>query len=202
MTSPSPGRFAGHFEYGKPVAAPEGGIPYWDVFPYDGDVSVRALDAPVIPEPPRGGEGDRPCGECARDDEGYVWTDEHWRLDAGAGGDSLLNFMLTPRAHHDLGDLPADLVVGMGTTIQRVEAAIMGLGDIARVHVNRWGDGGSHLHWWFFARPEGLLQLRGTCLPLWGDVLPALPKETWDAAMTSVASHMTTTGGRPGGPVV
>lgn len=198
----SPGRFAAHLEYGKPVAAPDGGIPFWDVFPYDGDVTVKAIDAPVLPEPPRHGEGGKPCDECARDDADYLWTSEHWRLNAGAGGRSLVNLMLTPRAHHDLTDLPPELAATMGATIQRVEAAVMGLGDIARVHVNRWGDGGSHLHWWFFARPEGLLQLRGTCLPLWGDVLPDLPPETWDAAMASVASHMTTTGGRPDGPVV
>ncbi|HEY1178532.1 MAG TPA: hypothetical protein VGF17_20450 [Phytomonospora sp.] len=202
MTSPTPGRFSGHIDFGKPVSAPEGGIPYWDVFPYDGDVTIKAVDAPVVPEPPRNGEGGEPCGECARGDEDYLWTDADWRLNAGAGGKSLVNLMLTPRAHHDLADLPAALGAGMGAMIQRVEAAVMALGGVARVHVNRWGDGGSHLHWWFFARPEGLLQLRGTCLPLWGDVLPDLPEATWDAAMTSIASHMATTGGRANRSVV
>lgn len=119
-----------------------------------------------------------------------------WRLNAAREAESLITVMLMPRAHHDLGDLPGELAASMGPTIGHVENAIMGLGDIARVHVNKWGDGGSHLHWWFVARPEGLLQLRGTCLPLWGDVLPKLPQETWDEAMTSVASHMATTGGK------
>jgi hypothetical protein len=35
----------------------------------------------------------------------------------------------------------------------RIERAIRSLGDIGRVHVCRWGDGGEHLHWWFMARP-------------------------------------------------
>lgn len=196
MTSSSPGRFAAHFAYGEPAAAPEGGIPFWDIFPYEGDVTIKAIDAPVVPEPPRHGEGGKPCGECARGDEEYLWTSEHWRLSAGAEAEALVTVMLTPRAHHDLGDLAPEPAATMGATIRHVENAIMGLGDIARVHVNKWGDGGAHLHWWFIARPEGLLQLRGTCLPLWGDVLPKLPQETWDEAMTSVASHMATTGGR------
>ena len=42
-----------------------------------------------------------------------------------------------------------------------------------RVQVLRWGDGGEHLHWWLLARPTGILQLRGTFLALWDDILPA-----------------------------
>jgi hypothetical protein len=58
------------------------------------------------------------------------------------------------------------------------------------VHVNRWGDGGAHLHVWFFARPEGLLQLRGSCLPDWLDVLPPLPPEDSDAITRHVVGRL------------
>ena len=46
---------------------------------------------------------------------------------------------------------------------------------VARVHVDRIGDGLAHLHVWFVARPAGLLQLRGSCLMDWLDVLPPMP---------------------------
>jgi diadenosine tetraphosphate (Ap4A) HIT family hydrolase len=98
--------------------------------------------------------------------------------------------MLVPRAHHDLLDLPVELLVEMGPMIQRVERAILSLGGIARVHVNRWGDGGAHLHWWFIARPEGMMQLRGTCLPLWGDMLPKVPAEIWDETNRRIAAAL------------
>jgi hypothetical protein len=43
---------------------------------------------------------------------------------------------------------------------------------IPRIQVARWGDGSEHLHWWLYARPTGQLQLRGTFLSHWDDLLP------------------------------
>ena len=37
------------------------------------------------------------------------------------------------------------------------------------------GDGAAHLHIFFFARPAGFTQLRGTCMAIWDDLLPAAP---------------------------
>ena len=62
-------------------------------------------------------------------------------------------------------------------------------------HVNRWGDGGAHLHLWFFARPEGVLQLRGSSLSDWTDCLPPMPLWEWQATMAAVAEEMTVLGG-------
>ena len=39
------------------------------------------------------------------------------------------------------------------------------------------GEGGAHLHLFFYARPEGFAQLRGTCLAIWDDLLPAVPPQ-------------------------
>ncbi len=64
----------------------------------------------------------------------------------------------------------------MGEILCRVEAAVTSLGGIARVHVSRIGDGAEHLHWWFMARPLGLLQARGSFAVEWDDVLPPRPK--------------------------
>jgi diadenosine tetraphosphate (Ap4A) HIT family hydrolase len=103
--------------------------------------------------------------------------------------------MLCPIGHYDLADLPSRLSAQLGPMMQRVERAILDLGGIARVHVNRWGDGGAHLHIWLIARPAGMLQLRGTCLPIWEDLLPKPSESQWRAALAAVASSLAANGG-------
>ena len=84
--------------------------------------------------------------------------------------------ILESRSHLDLGDLPNLLAAELGVMTVRLERAIRSLDGVARVHVNRWGDGSAHLHMWFLARPYGRLQLRGTFLSLWDDILPPDPR--------------------------
>lgn len=71
------------------------------------------------------------------------------------------------------------------------------LDGVARVHVNRWGDGSSHLHLWFLARPYGRLQLRGTFLSLWDSILPPISEEQWRENLALVAAWLAEFGGRP-----
>lgn len=59
----------------------------------------------------------------------------------------------------------------------------------------RWGDGASHLHIWLVARPAGPMQLRGSCLTLWDNVLPPLPETLWRSALNEVAAHLAENGG-------
>lgn len=100
-------------------------------------------------------------------------------------------FMLTPRAHSDLTDLSDELAAEQGQLLVTVERAILaGIDGVGRVHINRWGDGGAHLHWWFLARPAGMLQLRGSHLPTWLDVLPPLPTAVVEADVARVVSHL------------
>ncbi|WP_354644440.1 HIT family protein [Kitasatospora camelliae] len=182
---------------GERIPLPEDGIPFWEVFPYEGDLRIKVLERPELPEPPRDGEdGPETCKECAREDADFLWTDDRWRL-AGLGGPTALPTMLLlePRAHHDLTDLPADLAAELGPMLQRVERAVLSLGGVGRVHVNRWGDGSAHLHLWLIARPEGMMQLRGTCLPLWDDVLPKAPVEEWRETNRRIAAAMAADGG-------
>ena len=120
---------------------------------------------------------------------------ERWRLMATDPVGLPAAALLIPRAHHDLADLPADLVRDLGGMLLRVERALLGLDGIGRVHINRWGDGGAHLHWWFLARPEGLLQLMGSFSSLWMDVLPPRPQEEWDETMARIAASMLTDDG-------
>ncbi|MEU4118400.1 hypothetical protein AB0F71_28390 [Kitasatospora sp. NPDC028055] len=117
-----------------PQAVPADGAPSWEIFPYDGELTVRELRAPELPEPPRHGEeGPEHCRECARPDSDFLWTDEHWRL-GGADVPSGLpvTLLLWPRAHHDLLDLPVELSAGLGPMLQRVERAVLSLGGIGR----------------------------------------------------------------------
>jgi hypothetical protein len=104
--------------------------------------------------------------------------------------------ILECRSHLDLGDLPNLLAAELGVMTVRLERAIRSLDDVARVHVNRWGDGSAHLHMWFLARPHGRLQLRGTFLSLWDDILPVIPEQQWRENLALVAAWLAEFGGR------
>ncbi|MEU4333038.1 hypothetical protein AB0F59_00250 [Micromonospora lupini] len=105
--------------------------------------------------------------------------------------------ILESRTHLDLGDLPNLLAAELGVMTVRLERAIRSLDGVARVHVNRWGDGSAHLHMWFLARPYGRLQLRGTFLSLWDSILPPISEEQWRENLALVAAWLAEFGGRP-----
>lgn len=64
------------------------------------------------------------------------------------------------------------------------------LPHISRAHLYRIGDGGAHLHIWFFARPEGQAQLFGSWLPVWDDLLPEYPADVAEADAEIVAEAL------------
>ena len=170
----------------------------WETFPFElADLRVVPLAPPVLPEPPRDGEGGSPCRVCDSDQPG-IWSDAHWRLAAvGEPSGSPLVLMLTPRAHYDLPELPDDRAAELGILQVRIARAIESLPHVARAHVSRWGDGGMHLHVFFFARPAGFAQLRGTAMAIWDDLLPAVPTDLRDAAAAAVAQALASSyGGR------
>ncbi len=68
-------------------------------------------------------------------------------------------------------------------------------GPAAAVAADRVGDGGAHLHLFFYARPEGFAQLRGTCLAIWDDLLPAVPPQMRDSDAATVARALVTSYG-------
>ncbi|MDM4721708.1 hypothetical protein QTQ03_19715 [Micromonospora sp. WMMA1363] len=105
--------------------------------------------------------------------------------------------ILESRSHFDLGDLPNLLAAELGVMTVRLERAIRSLDGVARVHVNRWGDGSAHLHMWFLARPHGQLQLRGTFLSLWDSILPPIAESTWRENLALIAAWLADFGGRP-----
>lgn len=178
------------------AASPGGRLPLpsfveWATFPFEGDLRVKEIADVVLPEPSRHGEGGVGCHACEKDDAAYVWAGADWRVaapDDPTGLPAVL--MLEPREHHDLADLPARLVASLGPMIFRVERAVLSLGGIGRVQMARWGDGGEHLHLWFLARPEGLVQARGTFLALWDDILPPRPRDEWERDLRLIAASL------------
>ncbi|MGN9812414.1 hypothetical protein ACTMSW_24045 [Micromonospora sp. BQ11] len=170
----------------------------WPSFPFEGDLRVKKLDDPVPVEPPRKGEGHRECTACNAPDDAYIWVGERWRVRAMDRPTGLpMVLILESRSHLDLGDLPNLLAAELGVMTVRLEKAIRSLDGVARVHVNRWGDGSAHLHMWFLARPYGQLQLRGTFLSLWDSILPPISETRWRENLAMVAAWLAEFGGRP-----
>jgi hypothetical protein len=168
----------------------------WPSFPFEGNMRVKPLTPPVEAEPPRSGEDPADCVACNTPDDAYIWVSERWRvraMDRPTGLPVIL--ILECRSHFDLGDLPNLLAAELGVMTVRLERAIRSLDGVARVHVNRWGDGAAHMHLWFLARPFGWLQLRGTFLSLWDDILPAIPEQQWRENLALVAAWLAEFGG-------
>jgi diadenosine tetraphosphate (Ap4A) HIT family hydrolase len=159
---------------------------------------VKKLVEPVDVEPARKGEDAAECVACNAPDEAYIWVSERWRVRAMDRPTGLpMVLILESRSHLDLGDLPNLLAAELGVMTVRLERAVRSLDGVARVHVNRWGDGSAHLHMWFLARPYGRLQLRGTFLSLWDDILPPIPESQWRENLALVAAWLAEFGGRP-----
>jgi hypothetical protein len=174
------------------------GFATWPTFPFEGDFRVKELDDPVSVEPARHGDDPSECRACQAPDEAYIWVSERWRvrsLERPTGLPMVL--ILESRSHLDLGDLPNMLAAELGVMTVRLERAIRSLDGVARVHVNRWGDGSAHLHLWFLARPYGQLQLRGTFLSLWDEILPPIQESSWRENLALVAAWLAEFGGRP-----
>src|SRR6266498_4106018 len=174
------------------------GFTSWPTFPFEGDIRIKKLDEPVAVEPPRHGENPSECRACSSPDEAYIWVSERWRvrsLDRPTGLPMVL--ILESRSHLDLGDLPNLLAAELGVMTVRLERAVRSLDGVARVHVNRWGDGAAHLHLWFLARPYGRLQLRGSFLSLWDEILPPISEAQWRENLALVAAWLAEFGGRP-----
>jgi hypothetical protein len=183
----------------RAVEAEHGRLPMpdmagWDIFPFEGDIRVRLVDDPVVPEPPRHGEDGAACGACTDGLSRAIWADERWML-LPQRETPFPIVMLEPRAHLDSTDLDPVMAAEMGLLTVRLEAALLGLGGVGRVHVMKIGDGSAHLHLWFFARPEGLLQVRGSSVSDWSDALPVMPDDEWRGLQREIATALTAGGG-------
>ncbi|MEO6997290.1 MAG: hypothetical protein ABI112_04335 [Terracoccus sp.] len=177
-----------------PVAAHE--MPGWDIYPYELDsLRIKPLQPLADEEPARRGETAADCrcpqGPAAPDDGATrIWTNERWRLELGADSGLPVTAMLMPFDHHDLGNLPADLAAEMGQLIVTVADAVEHVPSVGRVQLAKYGDGGAHLHLFFFGRPARMLQLRGSPLLDWEENLPRVPLEVLQANARVVAERL------------
>ena len=156
-------------------------MPGWDIFPFElDDLRIKPLEALLDEEPRRRGEdpADCPCRQPQPAEQAaqVAWSNERWRL-------KLLDMrlpvslILQPRDHHDLADLPDDLASEMGRLMVAITAAVEELPSVGRCHLGRYGDGGAHLHPFFFGRPARMPQLRGSTLLDWEENLPPVPED-------------------------
>lgn len=170
----------------------------WDISPFEQEgLRISQLRPPVVPEPPRHGEDPVDCGACRRRDDG-LWLNDRWRLTRVKGTGVPLVLMLHPRDHFDLPGLPDELAAELGLLTSHISRHIEALPNIARAHVYRIGDGGAHLHVWFFARPAGQSQLYGSWMVVWDDLLPEYPADVADADAQAVAAALVGSLGQAG----
>ncbi len=168
----------------------------------EGTVEVRTLRNPVIPEPSRHGEGDKPeCRACTREpDELEVYRDDLWRVKVLSDTAFAGTCMLMPVRHADgVHGLDAAELATYGPMVANVTRALLdrpqggpGFGDgrVGRVHSHLWNDGGAHLHQWFFPRPLGYLDLLGSTLVEWEETLPRAGEEQVRAAAHDLRSRL------------
>ena len=162
----------------------------WEISPFEPEgLRVAPMRPPVLPEPPRQGEDPLDCFACRARNEG-IWFNDRWRITRVAGVGVPLVLMLHPLEHYDMGDLPDDLAAELGVLSTHIVRHVEALPHISRSHVYRIGDGGAHLHVWFFARPEGQGQLYGSWLVVWDDLLPEYPADLADADAATVADAL------------
>ena len=161
-------------------------------FPYAEPLVLRPPAGRTIPEPPRRGEpGGPPCAICIGKTTPAGWSDEHWTLHPPVGGSLPGAVWIASREHFDsFADMPEAVAATFAGVIARAERAILALGDVARVHLYRWGDGGAHFHVWLLPRPLGMVEANGMMLPVWADALPTVPDEELREAAERVASAM------------
>jgi hypothetical protein len=172
----------------------------WDIFPFEGDLRVREVQPNAPHEWPRAGEpGGAPCGSCTDGDDQFIWVDDHWRVRASRPSGVPVQVFLETREHVDMDGLDRERAAELGQLLVRLDRAVQAVGGIGRVHVARWGDGGSHFHMWIYGRPFGTRQLLGYCLPMWAQILPPTDDATWRSNMAVVAAELAKDGGRATG---
>lgn len=165
--------------------------------PYAEPLTTLAPGPRVVPEPPRRGEpGGEPCGVCEGRATTAVWEDAHWTVHPPTGASLPGIVWAASKVHVDsFADLPPQAQATFGPLCARLDRAIMARGDVGRVHLYRWGDGGAHFHVWFMPRPLGMTDAEGHALPLWEDVLPNVSDDDMRIAAEEIAERMRRTPG-------
>ena len=161
----------------------------WDTWPFADAATPRALEPPTA-ERERVGAGGVACPRCEHGDAGALWADANWIVRALPPSGLPIVVLLEIRAHYDFPDLPDELAAELGPLLLRVHDAVLAVGDIGRVHVCRFGEGGEHCHVWFIPRPARMPQLASSFAAIWDDVLPPTPEDVWQANLEHVRAEL------------
>ncbi|QSR31086.1 hypothetical protein CFI00_11370 [Nocardioides sp. S5] len=158
---------------------PLGPMADWEVFPFEREgLRPRPLVDYADPEPDRrkAPEDCKTCTALGRDDLVLHMGE---RLAVIRPGGTSLPFVanVVSRTHEVLDELDDDGHVELGRLLGRTYAALRALEGVGSVHINKWENGAGHLSVTLLARPLGVLQLRGSNLPVWADMLPPTPLE-------------------------
>ena len=168
-----------------------GAMATWEVFPFEPEGLVpKPLGERVVPEPDRSRSVDV-CGTCRALIREDLVLHTGQRLAVIRPGATSVMFVanIVSRDHEVLDDLDDDADAELGRLIARTYRALKALPGVGNVHVNKWENGGGHLSVNLLARPLGVLEMRGSNLPVWADMLPHIPAEESDvrAEMLRVA---------------
>ena len=184
------GRVQDHLDAaGRPAL---GGMPRWEVFPFERDgLTPRAMGERVVPEPDRARPATE-CGTCralARDD---LVLHTGTRLAVVRPGGTSLMFVanVVARDHERLDDLDEAADEELGRLVARTYRALRALPGVGNVQVCKWENGGGHLSVNVLARPLGVLELRGSNLPVWADMLPDIPQDEYDQRAEAVRAAL------------
>jgi diadenosine tetraphosphate (Ap4A) HIT family hydrolase len=171
----------------------------WDAFPWevvDGAIVPKVLPAPADEEP-RAGEGGKPCPTCERDPALDIWENDRWVVTRTPEPGGLpLTLFLQSKEHQDFSEMDDKTASEYGRIAVWLSRIMCHLPHVGRVHVNRWGDGSSHLHVWFFARTKGQPAILGSYAAEWDHILPAVPDDVWRADLHTIAQKLANHDGR------
>jgi hypothetical protein len=163
----------------------------WDIFPWEGESIRPRVVQPPADEPTRHGEGDKPCRCTGEPSPNAIWHNDRWEVRAmdKPGGLPLL-VILAPLEHLDLEHLDDAMASELGKITVWLHRIMAGMDNIGRVHVSKWGDGGSHLHVCFIARTARLANILGSPAVDWDEILPPVPEDIWRADCAHVAQRL------------
>ena len=184
MTDPAHewhGRVQEHLDAaGRP---PLGSMAEWEVFPFEREGLVpKPIGERVVPEPDRSRPAEQ-CGTCkalAREDL-VLHTGQRLAVIRPGGTSLMFVANITSQQHERLDDLDDDADAELGRLVARTYRALKALPGVGNVQVSKWENGGGHLSVNVLARPLGVLELRGSNLPIWADMLPNIPQAEYDA---------------------